>query len=399
MQNQELKNGHFARRCRHVVIDADGHVCEPVDLWEKRLPASMRDRGPRVRFDEELRTQQVLVEDRVGIPMGLAGLGNAGMQRNQDFGNSLVYPDDLQRGGWDAAERLRVMDSEGIDIAVVYCGLGQALGGIRDPRLAVACHQVWNDWIVEWVSEDPTRLVGSAVIPSQDPAAAAAEVRRAAALGLRAGVIRPNPVDGHALWSPRFDPMYEALAETGMPLGLHGAGLFDMEGASKRMGDLMAMGTHHALILFFDQYLTLAGLVYGGVLERHPNLRVLVLESGGGWIGHWMDRFDEFLDAYEWALPSKLSLTPSEYFRRQCVISFDPGERTMPSMASLAGAENIIWASDFPHSDARYPGVVDELLESVESLDGEHARQLLGANAARIYGLEKEYDARAALAH
>ena len=173
-----------------------------------------------------------------------------------------------------------------------------------------------------------------------------------------------------------------------------GAGLFDIDGVSKRMVDLMAMGTHHALILFMDQYLTLAGLVHGGVFERHPELKVLVLECGGGWIAHWMDRFDEFLEAYDWALPAPLSLTPSEYFRRNCVISFDPGERTMGAMAELAGADNLIWASDFPHSDAKYPGVVDELIEHVEHLPDDVQRKVLGANAARIYGIEHLYDQR-----
>jgi predicted TIM-barrel fold metal-dependent hydrolase len=167
-----------------------------------------------------------------------------------------------------------------------------------------------------------------------------------------------------------------------------------MEGASKRMVDLMAIGTHHALILFFDQYLTLSGLVYGGVLERHPDLRVLVLECGGGWIAHWMDRLDEFLEAYGWSLPQKLSLRPSDYFRRQCVISFDPGERTMGAMADLAGEDNLIWASDFPHSDAKYPGVVDELLESVAHMPADRARKLVGANAARVYGIEALYAKR-----
>ena len=388
--------GEFACRSAHVVIDADGHVCEPVDLWERELPPSMRDRGPRVRYDDGVGTQQVLVEDHVAIPMGLAGLGNAGMHRNQEFGNALVYPDDLNPGGWDAKQRLEVMDAEGIDMAVLYCGLGQSLGGFDDVDLAVASHQVWNDWIADWSSRPiPTGLIGTAVIPPHDPAAAAREVERANDLGLVAGVIRPNPVHGVPLWSPHFDPMYEALAGTGLPLGLHGAGLFDVDGVSKRMVDLMAMGTHHALILFMDQYLTLAGLVYGGVFERHPELQVLVLECGGGWIAHWMDRFDEFLEAYDWALTAPLSLTPSEYFRRNCVISFDPGERTMGAMADLAGEDNLIWASDFPHSDAKYPGVVDELMERVEDLTAERQRKIVGANAARVYRIEDQYEQRA----
>ena len=385
----------FRARSAHVVIDADGHVCEPVDLWEANLPPSMRERGPRVRWSEAAGTQQVLVEDHVAIPMGLAGLGNAGMHENHDFGNALRYPDDLHRGGWDASERLAVMDAEGIDLAVLYTGLSQSLGGFTDVELAVASHQVWNDWMADWVGADRSRLVGTAVLPAHDPKAAAREAERAHDMGLVAGVIRPNPVFGVPLWSPHFDPMYEALAGIGMPLGLHGAGLFDIDGVSKRMVDLMAMGTHHALILFMDQYLTLAGLVHGGVFDRHPELRVLVLECGGGWIAHWMDRFDEFLEAYEWALPAKLELTPSEYFRRNCVISFDPGERTMGAMADLAGEDNLIWASDFPHSDAKYPGVVDELVEHVEAMPDERQRKVVGANAARIYGIQDLYDWRA----
>ena len=84
------------------------------------------------------------------------------MHRNQDFGNALRYPDDLHRGGWDPVERLAVMDAEGIDMAVLYGGLAQSLGGFSDLELAVACHQVWNDWMAEWCSAAPDRLVGTA---------------------------------------------------------------------------------------------------------------------------------------------------------------------------------------------------------------------------------------------
>jgi uncharacterized protein len=208
-------------------------------------------------------------------------------------------------------------------------------------------------------------------------------------------VIRPNPVLGRTLWDRDFDPMYEALEEHRIPLGLHGAGLLDMEGTSRRMVDLMAPGTHHAIILFFDQYLTLSNLVYAGVLERHPDLKVAVLECGGGWIAHWMDRMDEFLEAYAWAA-EPLSLTPSEYFRRQCVVSFDPGEHSMTAMADLAGDDNLIWASDFPHSDAKYPGVVDELREHTADMTPDRRAKLFGLNAARLYGIEGLVTARAA---
>jgi hypothetical protein len=143
------------------------------------------------------------------------------------------------------------------------------------------------------------------------------------------------------------------------------------------MIDLMAMGTHHALILFFDQYLTLSGLVYGGVFERHPICAcscssAAAAGSRTGWTG------------------STSSSTPTRGRCRRrsprsrarssgatASISFDPGERTMGAMAELAGEDNLIWASDFPHSDAKYPGVVDELMESVAAM-AERARAQAG---------------------
>ena len=91
-----------------------------------------------------------------------------------------------------------------------------------------------------------------------------------------------------------------------------------------------------------------------------------MLECGGGWIAHWMDRLDEFLESYGWATPRRCRSRPSEYFQRQCWISFDPGERTAALLGPLVGADRFIWASDFPHSDAKYPGVVDELREHTE---------------------------------
>jgi predicted TIM-barrel fold metal-dependent hydrolase len=217
-----------------------------------------------------------------------------------------------------------VLDAEGIDIAVLYPGLGLALGGIVEPELAVASCRVYNEWIADFAARQPGRLVGVGALPLQDPTAAVNEVERIAGLGLRACFARPNPSAGMALHDPAFDRVYAALAEAGLPLAFHPAGHLDLPGASKRLGDLMAPGTHHALILFFDDYLTLSNFAYGGVFERHPELQVAILECGGGWIGHWMDRLDEFLESYSWAV-GRLSLKPSEYFQRQCVVSFDPG--------------------------------------------------------------------------
>jgi predicted TIM-barrel fold metal-dependent hydrolase len=134
--------------------------------------------------------------------------------------------------------------------------------------------------------------------------------------------------------------------------------------------------------------MTLSNLVYGGVLERHPGLRVVVLECGGGWIAHWMDRLDEFTDSYAWQV-GHLRQKPSEYWQRQGFVSFDPGEHTMGSLARLIGSRGLVWASDFPHSDAKYPGVVAELTEHTADMESAARAALLGGNACRLYGIEE----------
>ena len=367
-----------------LIVDADGHVCEPADLWTKNLPSHLADQGIRLRWNEATGYDECLVEDKMSTDRGLVGLGNAG-ESYENFGQGRHY-EDLNPAGFDPHERVKVLDAEGIDVSVMYPGLGLKLGGIEDPELAVWSCRVYNDWLAEWCEASPDRLKGAGALPMQDPAGAAEEAYRIKELGLVGTFVRPNAYNGIPFHLPHYEPVWNALEETGLPLGLHIAGLMDMPGASRAMGSLMAPGTHHALIPVIDQMVTLSNLTYGGVLEQHPELKVVVLESGGGWIAHWMDRLNEFEESYSWAA-APMSLTPEEYFKRQCWISFDPGERTPGPLAPLVGVARYIWASDFPHNDAKYPGVVDELREHNDQLPDAERKALYGLNALDLYGI------------
>ena len=367
-----------------LVVDADGHLCEPPDLWTRGLPAHLADQGIRLSWNEETGYDRCLVEDRVVVERGLAGLGNAG-EGFDDFGRGRHY-EDLNPAGFDPHERVKVLDAEGIDISVMYPGLGLKLGGIEDPELAVWSCRIYNDWVAEWCSAAPDRLKGTGALPLQDPAAAAVEAHRVKELGLVGTFVRPNAYNGVPFHDATYAPVWEALEETGLALGLHITGLADMPGAARGMGSLMAPGTQHALIPVIDQMVTLSNLTYGGVLERHPGLKVAVLESGGGWIAHWMDRLNEFEESYHWAA-APMTLSAEEYFQRQCWISFDPGERTAKVLGPLIGADRMIWASDFPHNDAKYPGVLDELREHNDDLPDADRRAFYGLNACDMYDI------------
>jgi predicted TIM-barrel fold metal-dependent hydrolase len=196
-----------------IVVDADGHVCEPPDLWTTRLPAHLSARGIRLRWNADTGFDEAYFEDELITDRGLVGLGNAGGSF-ENLGQGTHY-EDTSPAGFDPRERLRVLDAEGIDVAVLYPGLGLSLGAIRDPELAVASCRVYNDWIAEYCSADSGRLVGVAALPLQDPPAAAAEARRAVEqLGLRGAFARPNPPNGVALHDDVFTPVWGAASSS-----------------------------------------------------------------------------------------------------------------------------------------------------------------------------------------
>jgi predicted TIM-barrel fold metal-dependent hydrolase len=365
-------------------IDADGHVIEPVDLWERELPASLRSRGFRIRWNADTLQEEVYVEDRILLPFGIVGVGMAG-RKFEDIGKGVRFSE-LLPGGFDPRKRLEDLDKERIDTAVLYPSVGLFLEAIEDPAVAEACCRVYNDWLADFCRTDPQRLIGIAAIPMQDVGAAVRELRRAAGdLGMRGAFIRPNPVKGRALHDLYFDPFWAAAAEARVPIGLHPSGAGDLPGAFQGLRlDAPIMG--HPSIFFIDDYIGFSHLVCGGVLERHPNLTIVVLEAGGGWLGHWFDRFDHFANVYAWMAP-ELKLKPSEYFKRQCYVSFDPDETTLPMMTPIIGEDRIVWASDYPHLDATFPGVVDELEEHLLKLPATAQDKVRGTNAAKLYGL------------
>jgi predicted TIM-barrel fold metal-dependent hydrolase len=133
---------------------------------------------------------------------------------------------------------------------------------------------------------------------------------------------------------------------------------------------------------------SMAFLLAGGVCERFPSLRIVFLEANGGWVVPWLERLDHQAKIFSWDVPL-LKLQPSEYFKRQCWISFDPDESALAFTANspLCGAERIVWASDYPHPDAKFPGVTQELEQAMDELDRAQQARIAGQNARELYGL------------
>ncbi|HVB91273.1 MAG TPA: amidohydrolase family protein [Acidimicrobiales bacterium] len=360
------------------VIDADGHVVEPMEAWVG-LPDGHR---PRINRDEG-GYEHVVVGDKEILAVPLGSLARPG----STFSDPSTFKPlaDAQPGGSDPHARLQDMDAEGIDQAVLYPSIGLYAGALTDSAAAVAIATAYNDWLAGYCSADPRRLFGAAMLPLQNPGAAAQELRRAVTeLGFPAAFVRPNPCLGRSLSDRAYDPVWDVAEELNVPVGIH-------EGSSVIVPTLGADRPFNPLILHavshsFEQMLACAQLIAFGVLERHPGLRCIFLESSGGWAPFWLERLDEQAESFGEFCPD-MELRPSEYFARQCAISFEVDERTLPVLAEFVGPERIVWGSDYPHHDATFPGAVDAIRRTIAPCPTPTQTRVLGLNARRIYRL------------
>ena len=389
-------------------IDADGHVLEPpLDMIEF---AADEDKASvwqvRTRDDG---TEWITLEDmemRAEV-MALAAAGGFDDEtRIRSHSGELKYAE-LPDYCWTAEGRLAALDGDSIAQSVLYPTMLLTFQSLRSIEFADMQCRVYNDWISDLCSRGQGRLHGVAIVPHLDPARAAAEIRRVATLPHIVGVhVRPNPAIGFQhLNREVYDPIWEAASETGLPVGFHPLSSADLPGATQGLR-LDRLGTSEIPVqdqadygadnIFFaqaignpvDMMTTITMMTAGGVLQRFPELRCVFLEANGGWIVPWLERLDHHYHVYSWDVPW-LTDTPSSYFRRQCWISFDCDESTLEFTARspLVGSDRIVWASDFPHPDAKYPGTTAMLAEALAGLPFADQQLIAGGNAAALYGL------------
>ena len=388
-------------------VDADGHVLEHPTGMLDYAPKQFHDRIWHIETGADGR--EFVVFDGTREPANVfAYAGSGGMSpevQAQAAAGELKYTE-IRPGAFEPAARLRDLDTERIDQTVLYPTLMLGIASVPDLDFAIAQCQAYNDWLSDFCATAPNRFFGIAIIPQQDVDAAAAEIRRASQKpGLVGTFIRPNPVvEWHHFHDPVYDPMWKAAADVGWPLGLHPYLAADLPGAvlglhlntvKSRTGMRMGAGLNMDNIFYtqaignpVDMMTALCFVLAGGVCERYPDLRFIVLETNGGWITPWMERLDHHWKTFPFDVPD-CKLAPSEYFRRQCYISFDADEETLAIAAGspYVGDDRIIWASDYPHPDAKFPGTVDELTENIEPLAEDARANIAWRNAQRLYDL------------
>jgi len=369
------------------VIDADRHVLEPSDLYARYLPEKFRG---RVRIEGPNQTVRYVDGEPVSDSERRPG------RVTQDFGyifsSSQRWREtfaDALAARFDPASNLRDMDREGIDVSVLFPTLGLYImwRDNIDPELSAAICRAYNSWLAEYCSYDKKRLHGVALIPLQDPARALTELRHAREkLGLVGIFWRPNKLCGRTLSSPDYFPIYEAASELGAVVCVHeGARTVLPQAGADRYSEFGRHVACHPL----EQMLACLNLCADGVLEKFPRLKVAHLESGCGWVPFWLERMDEHWEHESHGSARTTKEKPSFYFKRQCWVSCEAGEELAPVVVEHVGADYLVVATDYPHSDAigKFPELTVGALSANDKLSVETRRKILWDNPARLYGL------------
>jgi predicted TIM-barrel fold metal-dependent hydrolase len=371
-------------------VDADGHILEPPDLWETYLEPEYRDRALRIVLDERgLEELEIGGErskmSRKGFPSTLGAMGDPDL-RGMQLDPERTYLREAPYGSMDPSERIELLDAEGIDAVVLYTTIGLLWEAeLDDADLSQAYTRAYNRWICEFCAGNP-RLVPTAHLSLSDPVAAARELERAVNDGARGAYVAPFTHDGRPLGHPANDPVFAAAQDLDVPFAIHPT--FEPQwtkgmrmGAWENVKQLRLLASVTASDGVRQQFTTLFDY---GVFDKFPRLRVVVLESGGGWIGYWLDRIDAVYGHTFIGTRVPLEHKPSDYFRDRVWISCDPDERTIPALAERFGGR-FMWASDFPHAD-HTPEYITDLDELAAGFGDEAARRaFLGGNVRTLF--------------
>src|SRR6266571_8941774 len=205
----------------YKVIDADGHILEPIDLWDRYMDPAYREHAPRLIIGDNGK-ERLLVEGKIlGNPKGLGRLGAVGARDGSVPADTMMYKDG-RPGGFDPHARIKDMDLDGIDAAFLYPSIGLFSGAVKDPQLAAAMCRAYNRWLADYCRPYPDRLFGVAMLPMQSIELAVEEMRYARnALGMRAGFLRPNPYNNRMLGDPDYDIFWAEAQELDFSIGIH----------------------------------------------------------------------------------------------------------------------------------------------------------------------------------
>ena len=371
-------------------IDPDLHVFEPKDLWQRYIAPKYRDQAP-IGTDNFIMDQNVMHDGkyicRGGLPPMVEELVHDSLAHH---GRGAEFKDFIRRG-FDSSVQIAAMDAEGIDMAVMFPTRGfYALGKeYDDDGLAAAIARAYNDWMVEFCALDPSRMFAVGLIAPQSVEFAIDEVKRMTnELGFKGVYLRPNPVRRRNWNNPAYDPLWREIERAGLPVTFHEGWPHQLPAAAAerfdgRFEDLWL--TEHVLCHPIEMMYAATCMIMGGVLERFPGLKVAFLEANCSWAPFLLWRMDEHFEHRESYAKKHFSKLPSEYFRRQCFVAIEADELLGVQAARDIGTDTVVFSTDFPHEDSRWPHAKEAFLKL--PFDDAARQKILWDNPARLYAL------------
>jgi predicted TIM-barrel fold metal-dependent hydrolase len=380
------------------VLDADSHMTERHDLFTERAPKGYEDRVPHV---EVIDGRDMWVID--GKKFGKAGSGGTIAPNGQKFPfeesqGGTWRIGDVHPAAWDPKERVRLLDEVGIQWQVLYpnaIGLGgqNLVNSIKDPALVALCIQLYNDAMAEVQEESGNRLLPMPIMPAWDIDYCVREVERCVALGYRGVNMTAHPQDSGSpdLDDPRWDPFWEVCAGLQLPVHFHiGASQTSLSYYGTTFWPSQDPYVRPAIggaSLFQNNSQLLLNSAYSGMFDRNPDLKMVSVESGIGWVPFMLEAMDYELEenAPKWF--DKLQKKPSQYFRDNWYATFwfERGHGDLQHLIDTVGEDNIMFETDFPHPTCLHPEPLERVKDSIASLRPETQRKVMQDNGAKLY--------------
>ena len=375
------------------VIDVDAHITEPDDLWTKRAPAAYAERVPRV-----IDVDGAPMWSIDGVLLGRAGGGSVfkGDLVKQPGTEFMRWPHGVSHASaYDMEARVEVMDQLGLYAQILYPNAGgfgsQKFADVKDVELRRLCASIYNKAMIEIQETSGGRLMPMALLPWWDIDGSVAEAHRAAAAGFHGITMCSDPQNrglpdlGERVW----DPLWEVLSEDQLSVNFHiGASQSSMtwfgDSPWPSLDDerKLALGSS---MMYLSNARVIANIIYSGVLERFPDLKIVSVESGIGWIPFFLEALDyQRLESMPHAF-DYLTMQPSDYFRRQIYGCFWFETASIPLVIDSIGVDNIMFETDYPHPTCLYPDPLERVAKALEGLSAESQRKLLQDNAAELY--------------
>ena len=350
------------------LISADSHVRVTQDQIKANLPSRLH-----AEYDRALGAFQARMAAGAGAAVAAGAVG----------GSNAVF----ERPGYgDAAERLKDMDTDGVDVEVVYSEVSsfRYLGDMKEGFAEAT--RAFNDVLIEFASVDSRRLVVSYQIPIHDIDAAVAEVERVVGLGAKSLQLPvfPNEFGLADYYDERYHPLFSAIQESGLPICCHIGLNTNLDDLTRRdptpqkgvMVPMAGLTTAEAFGMW----------IMGGVLERFPDLKLVFVEPGLGWVAWWLMIVDDMVQRQGYTFPAITDL-PSTYFHRNVHLTFIEEIDAVQRLRDRLGVRNILWSTDYPHPVTSWPHSRKLAEEQVAGLPADERELILSGNATRVWGL------------